>query len=342
MGKPAGQEQQTLSLWLPVIPLSASSVSHIYKRRKAPGLKRPGAFRLRILPFQPAIHSRHQRLAAAAQQAGQQDAGHGPHACKVVQDNSRRDQAGPQAVERRLSQQHKGFCHQYSRIYQHAARMHLHPDHPVGIDGTQGEHQRKAKEGCIGRTHRAPPLDEEIVHDAVAHSACHHGDHAAGGFFIHHVHAVHELVEAAAGGCHDEEGHKVPCIVVVGLHHVHHRTAQPDDAGGTAEQHAGIGAEDLGKELCAPLLLGHSGKLPCIVEDQAQRGQDGGQEVAGGKQAAPCVAAVAVQTAAHFTHKEQVGCVDDPEADLCRDHGQREAQHLLPEVFSFPYPSKFR
>lgn len=44
MGKPAGQEQQTLSLRLPVIPLSASSVSHIYKRRKAPGRNVPGPF----------------------------------------------------------------------------------------------------------------------------------------------------------------------------------------------------------------------------------------------------------------------------------------------------------
>ena len=44
MGKPAGQEQQTLSLRLLVIPLSASSVSHIYKRRKAPGRNVPGPF----------------------------------------------------------------------------------------------------------------------------------------------------------------------------------------------------------------------------------------------------------------------------------------------------------
>ena len=281
----------------------------------------------------PAVHDSHKGLAPAAQNFRQQDAGHGPHACKVVQDNSRRDQAGPQAVERRLGQQHKGFCHQCGRIYQHAARMHLHPDHPVGIDGTQGEHQRKAKEGRIGRAHRSPQLDEEIVHDAVADGTRHHGDHAALRLLGHNVHAVHELVEAAAGGSQHEERHKVPCVIVVGLHDVHDRAAEPDDARRAAEQHAGIGAEDLGKELGSPLFLGDSRQLPCIVEDQAQRGQDGGQEVAGGKQAAPCVAAVAVQTAAHFAHKEQVGCVDDPEADLCRDHGQREAQHLLPEVF---------
>ena len=124
----------------------------------------------------------------------------------------------------------------------------------------------------------------------------------------------------------------MPCIVVVGLHHVHHRAAQPDDTGCAAEQHTGIGAENFGKELCAALFLGHSGELPCIVEDQAQRSKDGGQEIAGGKQAAPCIAVAAVQAVAHLTHKEQVGCVDDPEADLCRDHGQREAQHLLPQI----------
>ncbi len=60
------------------------------------------------------------------------------------------------------------------------------------------------------------------------------------------------------------------------------------------------------------LLLGHGGELPGIVEDQTQRGQDGGQKVAGGKQAAPSVAAVAVQPAAHLAHEEQVRCVDDP------------------------------
>ena len=124
----------------------------------------------------------------------------------------------------------------------------------------------------------------------------------------------------------------MPGIVVVGLHHVHDRAAEPDDARRTAEQHRRIGAEDLGKEPGTALLLGHGGELPGIVEDQAQRGQDGGQEVAGGKQAAPSVAAVAVQPTAHLAHKEQVRCVDDPEADLGRDHGQGKAEHLLPEI----------
>ena len=72
---------------------------------------------------------------------------------KLYRMNSRRDEAGPQAVERRFGQQHKGFCHQRGRVHQHAARMYLHPDHPVGIDGAQGEHQRKAKEGRIGSAH---------------------------------------------------------------------------------------------------------------------------------------------------------------------------------------------
>ena len=40
----------------------------------------------------------------------------------------------------------------------------------------------------------------------------------------------------------------------------------------------------------APLFLGDSRQLPCVVEDKAQRREDGGQEVAGGEQAAPCVA----------------------------------------------------
>ena len=106
-----------------------------------------------------------------------------------------------------------------------------------------------------------------------------------------------------------------------------------DNARRAAEQHAGIGAEDLGKEPGAFLLLGDGGKLPRIVEDQTQRGQDGGQEVAGGKQAAPCVAGAAVQPFAHLAHKEQVGRIDDPEADLRRDHGQREVEHLPPQLF---------
>ena len=125
----------------------------------------------------------------------------------------------------------------------------------------------------------------------------------------------------------------MPCVIVVGLHDVHHRAAQPDNARRTAEQHAGIGAEDLGKEPRTPFLLGDGGKLPRIVEDQTQRGQDGGQEVAGGKQTAPCVAGAPIQSFAHFAHKEQVGGVDDPEADLCRDHGQREVEHLPPQLF---------
>ena len=89
--------------------------------------------------------------------------------------------------------------------------------------------------------------------------------------------------------------------------------------------------EDLGKEPGSPLFLGDSRQLPCVVEDKTQRREDGGQEIAGGEQAAPCVAAVAVEAVAHLTHKEQVGGVDDPEAYLGRYHGQREVEHLLPE-----------
>ena len=61
---------------------------------------------------------------------------------------------------------------------------------------------------------------------------------------------------------------------------MHHRAAQPDDARRTAEQHTGIGAEDLGEEPRPALLVGDSRELPGVVEDQAQRGEDGGQEVA--------------------------------------------------------------
>ena len=123
----------------------------------------------------------------------------------------------------------------------------------------------------------------------------------------------------------------MPGIVVVGLHDVHHRAAQPDDARRTAEQHTGIGAEDLGEEPRPALLLGDSRELPGVIEDQAQRGEDGGQEVARGQQAAPGVAVVAPQAVTHPPHKKQVGGVDDPEADLGRDHGQRKMQHLPPQ-----------
>ena len=279
-----------------------------------------------------AIHSGHQRLAAAAQQPGQEHAGHSPHPRKVDENDHGGNDAGPQAVQRGLRQQHKGLEHQQAHIQQHPARVHMHVDHAAGVHRAQDEHQGQTQEGCIGGTHRSPGLDEEVVHDAVADGTRHHGDHAAVGLFGHHVHAVHELVEAAAGGSQHQEGYKVPGIIVFGLHHVHHRAAQPDDACRAAEQHAGIGAEDLGKELGAALFFRHGRKLPGIVEDQAQRGEDGGQEVAGRQQAAPGIAAVAVQTIAHFTHKEQVGCVDDPEADLRGDHGQGEVEHLLPQV----------
>ena len=210
--------------------------------------------------------------------------------------------------------------------------MDGHADHLVGVQRTKGEHQPKAEEGCEGRTDGAPPLDEEIVHDAVAHRAGEHRPQAVAGLFVDDVDAVQELVEAAAGGRQRQEGHKVPRIVVIRFHDVHDRAAEPDDARRTAEQHAGIGAEDLGEELGAAVLLRYGGKLPCVVEDQAQRGQNGGQEVAGGEQAAPRLAIVAVEAVAHLPHEEQVGRIDDPEADLSRDHGQREAEHLLPQV----------
>ena len=210
--------------------------------------------------------------------------------------------------------------------------MDAHADHVVGVDGAEGEHHAQAQERRVSRAHRTPPLDEKVVHDAVAHGTCQHGPEAVGGFFVDDVDAVEELVEAAAGGRQCQERHKVPGGVVVGFHDVHDRAAEPDDARRAAEQHAGIGAEDFCKELGAAFLFRHGGELPGVVEDQAQGGQDGGQEVAGGEQAAPGVAAVAVDAVAHLTDKEQVRCVDDPEADLGRDHGQGEAEHLLPEV----------
>ena len=280
----------------------------------------------------PAVHDSHKGLAPAAQKLRQQDAGHSPDTGEVIQDDEGGDEARPEAVQRRIGQQHEGLEHQRSGVDEDTARMDTHPDHAVGVDGAEGEHQTEAEEGRIGRAHRAPPLDEEVVHDAVAHGARHHRDHAALGLLIHDIDAVHELVEAAAGGGQHEEGHEVPCIVIVGLHDVHDRAAEPDDARRAAEQHAGIGAEDFCKELGAAFLFRHGGELPGVVEDQAQGGQDGGQEVAGGEQAAPGVAAVAVDAVAHLTDKEQVRCVDDPEADLGRDHGQGKAEHLLPEI----------
>ena len=36
---------------------------------------------------------------------------------------------------------------------------------------------------------------------------------------------------------------------------------------------------------------------------------------------------------AHLAHKEEVRRIDDPETDLGGDHGEGEAEHLLPEVF---------
>ena len=201
----------------------------------------------------------------------------------------------------------------------------------MGVQCPQHEHDAKPQEGGHGGTDGAPPLDEEVVHDAVAHGTGQHGPQAVGGFLVDHIGAVQELVEAAAGGRQRQEGDEVPGVVVVGLHHVHDRAAEPDDPGGAAEQYAGIGAEDLGEEPGAAILLGHSRELPGVVEDQTQGGQDGGQEVAGGKQTAPGVAVVAVQPAAHLTDEEQVGGVDDPEADLGGDHGQGEAEHLPPQ-----------
>ena len=279
----------------------------------------------------PAVHDSHKGLAPAAQNFRQQDAGHGPDTGEVVQDDEGGDDARPEAVQRRLGQQHESLEHQRGGVDEDTARVDMHPDHAVGIHGAESEHQPEAEEGRIGRTHRTPPLDEEVVHEAVADGTGHHGDHAALGLLIHDIDAVHELIEAAAGRRQHEERHEVPCVIVVGLHDVHDRAAEPDDARCTAEQHAGIGAEDLGKELGSPLFLGDSRQLPCVVEDKAQRREDGRQEVAGGEQAAPCVAAVAVEAVAHLTHKEQIGCVDDPEAYLGRYHGQREVEHLLPE-----------
>ena len=53
----------------------------------------------------------------------------------------------------------------------------------------RGEHQRQPQEGSVGGTDGAPPLDEEVVHDAVADGTRHHGDHAALRLFGHNVHA---------------------------------------------------------------------------------------------------------------------------------------------------------
>ena len=281
----------------------------------------------------PAVHGVHERPAAAAEELGQQHASHGPDPCKVVQDDRCGDEPGPQAVERDIRQQDEGFCRQRAEVDRHPHRMDGHPDHVMGIQRTEGEHQTQSQEGRIRRADGAPPLDEEVVHDAVAHCTGEHGPQAVAGFLVDDIDAVQKLVVAAAGGRQRQERHEVPGVIIVRLHDVHDRTAEPDDARRAAEQHTGIGAEDLGEEPGAPVLFRHGGELPGIVEDEAQRREDGGQEVAGGEQAAPGVAAVAVQPVAHLTHEEQVRRIDDPEADLGRDHGQREAKHLLPQVF---------
>ena len=280
----------------------------------------------------PTIYSGNERFPASAEELWQQQARHHPDTGKVVQDDAQRDKTRPQAVERRLGQQKQGFPCQNAEVDGHPRRMDAHADHVVGVDGAQGEHDAKAEEGRVGRAHRPPPLDEEIVHDAVAHRTGQHRPQAVGGLFVDDVGTVQKLVEAAAGGGQRKEGHEMPRIVIVRLHDVHDRAAEPDDARRAAEQHAGIGTEDLGKERRPALFFGHGRELPRIVEDQTQRGQDGRQEVAGGEQAAPRVAAVPFDAVAHLPHKEQVGCVDDPEADLRRDHRQRELEHLLPEA----------
>ena len=167
-----------------------------------------------------------------------------------------------------LGQQEQGLARQHAEVHRHPARVDGHADHVVGIQRAQHEHDAQTEEGSHRCADGPPPLDEEVVHNAVAHGTGQHGPQAVGGLFVDNVCAVEELVEAAAGGSQRQEGHKVPGVVVVGLHHVHDRAAEPDDARCTAEQHRGIGAEDLGKEPGAALLLGHGGELPGIVEDQ--------------------------------------------------------------------------
>ena len=145
------------------------------------------------------------------------------------------------------------------------------------------------------------------------------------------VDAVHELGKAGEHRRQRQVGDELPGVEVAGLHDKHDRAAQPQNARRTAEHDARIAAEHGGKEVAAAFFLGDGGQLPGVVKDGAQGVQNGGQEIAGGQQAAPLGAGAAAVALAHGVDKEHIRCVDDPEADLSRDHGQGEAEHLPPQ-----------
>ena len=71
----------------------------------------------------PAVHDSHKGLAPAAQNFRQQDAGHGPDTGEVVQDDEGGDDARPEAVQRRLGQQHESLEHQRGGVDEDTARV---------------------------------------------------------------------------------------------------------------------------------------------------------------------------------------------------------------------------
>ena len=210
-------------------------------------------------------------------------------------------------------------------------RVQPQADHLLAVHRAQHEHQHHGQERGVRDAHRAKPEDAQIVHDAVGHRPRHHGVQAVGGALVDDVDAVHELGKAGEHRRQRQVGDELPGVEVAGFHDEHDRAAQPQDARRAAEHDARIAAEHGGKEVAAAFFLGDGGQLPGVVEDGAQGVQNGGQEIAGGQQAAPLGAGAAAVALAHGVDEEHIRCVDDPEADLGRDHGQGEAEHLPPQ-----------
>lgn len=79
------------------------------------------------------VHDSHKGLAPAAQDFRQQDTGHGPDTGEVVQDDEGGNDTRPEAVQRRIGQQHESLEHQRGGVDENTARVDAHPDHAVGI-----------------------------------------------------------------------------------------------------------------------------------------------------------------------------------------------------------------
>ena len=254
---------------------------------------------------------------------------HAHGAAHVEQAHRRRQHRDDGRPVLALAQNYHGLQNQQRQVDEDAQGVELHPQQPAGVDAPQDKHHHVADEAGVGCAHAAPAQDEEVVQHAVGHRAGEHGVQRQRAALFHHVNAVQELVEAAEHRGHGQHRHKLPGGEEVLAENAHQRLAQPDDARRAAEHHALVDVEHLAEKGLSPLLLGHGGELPRLIEDCAQRDQNGGQEVAGAQQARPVVAAVSHQA----LDEEQVAGVDDPEADLGRNQGDGVAEHLHQQLF---------